>query len=608
MNEYLCVINSKFKKDYCSFNMKNEENLAYFLNEAKIVKTANLRKKLRVAFLASSTINGFEETMRVKCFQKGIDCITYVSDYNQYNQEILNQTSKLYQFKPDITFLILDTRHALGEYYFSWHKVPHDEKLKFIETKIDEIKKLCNTFEENSGSKLILTSLQIPNYSSYGISEQREMRGIKDMVSKINNELFDHYGRLHTNHHIFIYDFNEFISRFGEKNIFNYKQFFSGDIKISTEYIPKFVNELMGFVYAVTGITKKCIVLDLDNTLWGGIIGEDGFDNIKLGDNPVGRSFVEFQKRLLALNQRGILLAINSKNNFDDAIEVIQKHPNMILREENFASTKINWDDKVTNLQKISEELNIGLDSMVFFDDDPINQEYIKESLPEVLVMDLPKDSSQYAQIITEMKEFDVLKITEEDTKRSDMYLGQKKRKELENKVSDFNEFLKQMNIEVNVQKANNFTIPRISQLTLKTNQFNLTTRRYQEEEILKFSSSEDKIVECVQVSDKFGDNGITGTYIIEKTNNDEWIIDTFLLSCRIMGRGVEEIMMNQIIEKAKSSGIKRIKGEFIPTTKNKPAQNFYENSGFKKKDKFWVFNLNNTIKKPEHITVTKNE
>ena len=165
--------------------------------------------------------------------------------------------------------------------FFHGTPVLHDQKPKFVETKINEIKKLCNTFEENSESKLILTSLQIPSYSSYGISEQREIRGLKEMVSEINNELIDHCRRVYTNHQIFIYDFNEFISRFGEKNIFNYKQFFSGDIKISTEYIPKFVNELMGYVYAISGITKKCIVVDLDNTLWGGVIGEDGFDNIK---------------------------------------------------------------------------------------------------------------------------------------------------------------------------------------------------------------------------------------------------------------------------------------------------------------------------------------
>ena len=585
--------------------MKNEENLAYFLNEAKTIKPRELGKKLRVAFLASSTINGFEETMRVKCFQKGIDCITYVADYNQYNQEILNQDSGLYKFKPDITFLILDTRHILGEYFFSWYSVPYDDRQKVIDMKISEIENICDAFTKNSNSNLVVTSLQIPNYSPYGIDDENITVSLKKVIYEINTKLFQYQKKLGK---IFIYDFNEFVRKFGDNNIFDYKQFFSGDIKISTEYIPKFVSEFMGYVYAVTGITKKCIVLDLDNTLWGGIIGEDGFDNIKLGDNPIGRSFVEFQKRLLALNQRGIILAINSKNNSDDAIEVIKKHPNMILREDNFACVKINWDNKVTNLHKIAEELNIGLDSMVFFDDEPINQEYVRESLPGVLVIDLPKDSSQYAQIITEMKEFDILKITEEDTKRSDMYLGQKKRKELENKVGDFNEFLKQMNIEVSVKKANSFSIPRISQLTLKTNQFNLTTKRYQEEEVSKFSSSDDKIVECVQVNDKFGDNGITGTYIIEKKNNEEWIIDTFLLSCRIMGRGVEEMMMNQIIEKARLSGIKKIKGEFIPTAKNKPAENFYEDLGFSKEDEFWVFNTDDTIKKPEHIKVIVNE
>jgi len=584
--------------------MKNEENLAYFLNEAKTIKPRELGKKLRVAFLASSTINGFEETMRVKCYQKGIDCVTYVADYNQYNQEILNENSGLYQFKPDITFLILDTRHILGDYFFSLYSVIDDDRSKIISKKINEIGNICNTFTKNSDSKLVVTSLQIPNYSPYGIDDGHVMTSLRRIISEINTELF----QWNLQYKLLTYDFDQFVRKYGENNIFNYKQFFSGDIKISTEYIPKFIDELMRYVYAVTGMTKKCIVLDLDNTLWGGIIGEDGFDNIKLGDNPVGRAFVEFQKRLLALNQRGILLAINSKNNFDDAIEVIQKHPSMILREDNFACVKINWEDKVENLQKISKELNIGLDSMVFFDDDPINQEYVKKSLPEVTIVDLPRDSSQYSQIITEMKEFEVLRITEEDTKRSSMYLGQKKRKELENKVGDFNEFLKHMNIHVEVKKANSFTIPRISQLTLKTNQFNMTTKRYQEEEVSKFSSSDNKIVECVQVSDKFGDNGITGTYIIEKKNDEEWIIDTFLLSCRIMGRGVEEIMMNQIIEKARLFGIKRIKAEFIPTAKNKPAENFYQKLGFNKENNFWVFNTDNTMKKPEHIKVIKNE
>ena len=584
--------------------LKNNENLAFFLNEVKSIKTNNFDKKINVGILASFSLNGIEETLRVKCAQKGIDCRTYVGDYNQYNQEIFKSDSKLFQFNPQLTFLILDIRHILGELYFLPYSISASERKEFVETKVDEIKKLVETFLYNSNSKLVITSFQIPVYSPYGINEQKEDFGMKQLVYEINNKIRH---ELKDQPLVFIYDFNEFVMKFGEYNVFNYQDYFFGDIKISIDYIPKFTDELLGYVNAVMGITKKCIVLDLDNTLWGGIIGEDGFDNIKLGDDAVGRSFVEFQKRLLALNQRGIILAINSKNNFEDAMEVIKKHPSMILREDNFACMKINWDDKVTNLQEISKELNIGLDSMVFFDDDLINQEFVKTSLPEVLVVELPNDSSQFAQIITKMKEFDVLKITEEDVKRNEMYSVQKKRTELKNKIVDFDEFLKQMNIEVNVKKADSFTIPRISQLTLKTNQFNLTTKRYQQEEISSFSSDKDRIVECVQVSDKFGDNGITGVYIIEKKDSKEWIIDTFLLSCRIMGRKVEEAMLYQIIEKAKNLGIKRIKGKFIPTKKNKPAENFYSDCGFKKEGDYWVFNTDQVMKKPEQIKLRNN-
>tara|TARA_B100000029_G_scaffold149281_1_gene144542 strand:- start:764 stop:2518 length:1755 start_codon:yes stop_codon:yes gene_type:complete len=584
--------------------LKNEENLAYFLNEAKAIKAENLEKKLRIALLGSFTLNGFEETIRVKCHQKKIECQTYVGDYNQYNQDILNKDSKFYKFKPELTFLILDVRHILGELYFQPYSISVSERKELVTIKVNEITNLIKTIIENSNSRVILTDLQVPTYSPYGINEQNEEFGVKQIVREINTKI--RYENK-DNPLLSILDFNEFIQKHGEENVFSYKQFFSGDMKISIEYIPKFVNEMMRFVNAVVGITKKCIVLDLDNTLWGGVIGEDGFNNIKLGDNPIGRSFVEFQKRLLALNQRGIILAINSKNNFDDAMKVINEHPNMILREDNFGCIKINWNDKVTNLHEISSELNIGLDSFVFFDDDPINREFVKSQLNQVLVVDLPSDSAKFAHILTEMNVFESLKITEEDKKRKDMYLGQRKRVEFENKIGDFNEFLKQMDIQVLIKKADGFSIPRISQLTLKTNQFNLTTKRYQEDQISSFSDDKNRIVECAQVSDKFGDNGITGVYIVEK-KNDEWIIDTFLLSCRIIGRGVEDIMLSQLIERARKENVKKIKGKFIPTKKNKPAENFYEEFGFKKEDDFWVFDTEQTIKKLEHIKMIKNE
>jgi FkbH-like protein len=584
--------------------LKNEEKLSYFLNQAKMIKTDKINKKIRVAVLGSFTLNGFDETIRVKCYEKNIECKTYVGDYNQYNQDILNNDSKFYQFNPEITFLILDVRHVIGELFFVPYSLTSLEKEEFVNQKIKEITNLINTIINNSQSHLILTELQIPTYSPYGINEKNEEFGLKQMIQKINDGIRN---EIRDEQLVSILDFNEFIQRYGETNVFSYKQFFSGDMKIAIEFIPKFVDELMRFIIAISGMAKKCIVLDLDNTLWGGVVGEDGFDNIKLGEEPVGRSYVEFQKRLLGLNKRGIILAINSKNNFDDAIRVIKNHPNMVLREENFSCMKINWKDKVSNLHEISKELNIGLDSLVFFDDDPVNREFVKEQLKEVLVVDLPTDSSEYPQILTEMNVFESGKITEEDVKRREIYSEQQKRIKFESDIGNFDEFLKQMNIQVEIKKADSFSIPRISQLTLKTNQFNLTTKRYQENEISSLANNKDRIVECAKVSDKFGDNGITGVYIIEK-NDNEWIIDSFLLSCRIIGRGVENVMINQLIERAKKEDVKRIKGKFISTQKNKPAENFYKEFGFIEEGDFWVFNTDNTMKKIEHIKMIENE
>src|SRR3989338_274077 len=359
----------------------------------------------------------------------------------------------------------------------------------------------------------------------------------------------------------------------------------------------------MGYVKPMLGLTKKCIVLDLDNTLWGGIVGEDGFEGIKIGQNVAGKPYTEFQRLLLSLNQRGIILAINSSNNFDDAMKVINEHPNMILKEENFACLKINWNNKVTNMEEIAAELNIGLDSMVFIDDDPVNREMISKNLPGILVIDLPKDPSQYTPTLTTLNDFNLLKITQDDINRGKMYLQERKRKDFQGSTTNLEEFLKQLNIKIKIKNADKFTIPRISQLTLKTNQFNLTTKRYQEEEIRQIAENNNWLVGCAQVEDKFGDNGITGVFIVKKENKN-WFLDTFLLSCRVMGRGIEEGILSYVLQKAKEEGASTLKGQFIPTKKNKPSENFLKNYGFKKEEDYWIFSLTNPIKIISHLTI----
>ena len=283
-------------------------------------------------------------------------------------------------------------------------------------------------------------------------------------------------------------------------------------------------------------------------------------------------------------------------------MKVIKDHPNMVLREKHFACLKINWNDKVTNFYEIAEELNINLDSMVFLDDDQVNRDFVGTSIPEVLTVELPNDPSLYVPTLTELNDFNVLKITEEDKKRGKMYLQQRKRTEFKKNVPNFEEYLKQLNIKVKIKKATDFTIPRISQLTLKTNQFNLTTKRYQEEDIRKFSQDKKKIIGCAQIEDKFGDNGITNVFIIDKENEREWVIDTFLLSCRVIGRGIENAILSHIFKNAKNEGVKKIKAYFISSKKNKPAETFLPDFGFKKQGDYWVYDLNNTIKSPSHL------
>jgi FkbH-like protein len=580
--------------------MPEENSLSHYINKSNEI-TKVFDKKIRIALLSSFTINGLSEILKVKSIERNISCTVYEAPYNQYSQQILNKKSDLYKFSPNITFLILDTRNIFGEIFRFPYSVSHLERAKIVENKINEIKNLLDKYIKNSNSKIIVTKLNIPSFSPNGIFESKTEYGFYDMIEDFNKQIIKNY---FNSENVFIYDFDKFITKNGEDNVFNYSQFFFGDLKISMESLPLLGQDLMKYVIGYLGITKKCIVLDLDNTLWGGIIGEDGFNGIKLGPEPPGNAFMEFQRVLLSLHQRGIILAINSKNNFEDAIKVIREHPHMILKEEHFAAMRINWNDKVSNMKEIVKEINIGSDSLVFIDDDPVNREFVKSMFPEILVVNLSNDPSSYVLKIENLIDFSVLKITDEDRNRGKMYLKQKKIIELEKTSIDLQTFLSQLNLKIIIKDVNEFTLPRVSQLILKTNQFNLTTKRYQEREVEKMIQDSNFIVTSVQVEDKFGDNGVTGVFIIKKENKKEWRIDTFLMSCRIMGRDIEKGIMTYIINKARANNVEKINADFIPTQKNKPIENFLSDHKFKKNGQFWTYIVKSEIKLPEYLSM----
>ncbi len=323
---------------------------------------------------------------------------------------------------------------------------------------------------------------------------------------------------------------------------------------------------------------KKCIVLDLDNTLWGGIIGEDGPAGIALSHKGKGADFVAFQQALLDMYDRGIILAINSNNNPDDALDVIRTNPNMILKEKHFAAHRINWNDKATNMRELAKELNIGLDSMVFFDDSPTNRHAVRGLLLEVEVPELPEDPALYTKTLLGLPYFTGKAITDEDKMRGNLYVTERLRKEAQGNFSSHEEFLKSLGLEVHVFRNDNESLERLAQLTEKTNQFNTNKRPLSVDEVRTIVESATHDVFHARVTDRFGDYGITAVAFIEKLGN-RWHIDTLLMSCRVLGRGIEQSFMRAIATAAEKEGVHTITITFTPTEKNAPARTFIEST-----------------------------
>jgi len=591
------------------------ESVTDYFQEYDLIKKnieiadTNQFKKIKIVVLSSSTIKGLKEILFVKCYKLGIIPEILIGGYNQYNQEIIDDNSYLYKFKPDLIIIFIDTASLLGQLFFDYYQLSEKEKDDLFESNIKHIKLLVNKISQNLNCKIVLHNFELPIHSPLGIIDNKQRLGFIEFIKNINYEINRYFKE---NSQIFIFDYDLFCSKFGKENIIDYKMYYLGDIKIKFEYLPKLSEEYISYIKSLLSLTKKCIVLDLDNTLWGGIIGEDGLEGIKLGPNPEGRPFLEFQRYLLSLFNRGIILAINSNNNPEDALSVLRTHPHMILKENHFASIKINWNDKISNMKLIAEEINIGLDSIVFFDDNKLNREMIKKALPEVEVIDLPDDSSLYLKTLMELNDFNSFHFSEEDKKKGQMYIDQRERLELSKTIPDIEEYLKALDMKITIEKANPFTTPRISQLTQKTNQFNMTTKRYSEEDIKTFLDSEDHLVFSIKLEDKFGDNGIIGVAIVYKKQKI-WTIDSFLLSCRVIGRRVEETMLAYIIEEAKREGVNTLIGEFIQTKKNIPAKEFYKRNGFnlieiKNDTEKWEFSIEKEYNYPGFIKIIKED
>jgi len=531
-------------------------------------------RPVRIAILSSYVLDPLVPFLDVECRRAGLTPAFYVAPFNQYTQEVLNPSSGLYAFGPEIVFVALD----LEDLFPGVRRVPSVDDLARGRAEIrGTVAGLVQELHARSTALIVVHELTFTGSSPHGILDNRRGDGLSRWTEDVNRDLAEDLG---AQAHAFLLPLRQVLGRAGNERGQGRKLFYMARMRHTDGALRELASYSMRYVKPLKGLTRKCVVVDLDGTLWGGVVGEVGPDGIQLGPVAPGIEFVDFQEALLNLTKRGILLAVCSKNNPDDVMPVLREHKHMVLREEHFAAVRINWRNKAENLREIAEELNIGLDSFVFLDDNPVERELIRQMLPQVLTIELPRDASQYRPTLENLSDFELLALTKEDEQRASQYRANRQRQALELSSGSLDDYLHSLEIRAEIARAEGHHVPRLVQMLNKTNQFNTTTRRYQTPEIERFVASPDHRVYVLEVADRFGEHGLVGSAIVRR-ERDAWRIDNVLLSCRVMGLSVETVLLKRIYDAARLHDAARLVGEFIPTAKNGPTADFYRRHGF---------------------------
>jgi FkbH-like protein len=452
------------------------------------------------------------------------------------------------------------------------------------------------TVERISYDKMFIVFTVKDIFTIHGISSDRT---IADAVNDYNSALYELASR-YVN--IKVIDFAQFSEHYTSDELVDWKYYFISQMALNPRLAGAFQEWFAAQIRTIELKRKKCLVLDLDNTLWGGILGEDGMNGIALGGNYPGSAFLFFQRQILELNRQGVILAVSSKNNIEDVRKVWKEHPDAALKEEHFAALRIDWNNKADNIRDMAQKLNIGLDSFVFLDDNPSERELVKKYLPEVTVPDFPEQPYLLPTIFKKVVEqyFAVYTLTEEDKEKTEQYKANALRTNAQRSFTNMEEYIRSLEIALKIAEDNDLTLSRAAQMTQKTNQFNLTTRRYTDADLRNMLRAGNRIF-TLSVSDKFGDSGLTGTCIV-KIENDRTEIDSLLLSCRILGKDIEKSFVKQVLITLQSEGVTEVSATYIPTAKNAQVAEFYESVGFvlehedEKQIKYYRINLSKTV------------
>lgn len=529
--------------------------------------------RTKIALTGNHTLSFARAPLDVFLARHGIRAEWFIGEFDNYKQELLAEDSTMYAFEPQVVILLLD-HHAIGLRPEMGAEPAKVEEI--AERQVREWEVLWEKAQSRCGASVVQTNIALPCERVLGHYEAKTRWSVTQYLRRLNQILIERAPS-----HVSICDAEHLSGLLGKRVWFDEPMWYNTGQGLGFKGLVALTYNLAAMVGALLGKSRKCLVLDLDDTLWGGIVGDVGVEGIKLGrGDPVGEAFVDFQAYCRSLKERGVLLAVCSKNNPDIAREAFENHPEMVLKLKDFSAFVANWDDKATNLRRVASELNLGTDSLVLVDDNPAERALVRKYLPEVAVPEMPADPALYRRVLDEQDYFEVVTISKEDLVRTSYYLAEEKRKQHAIAVTDITDFLKSLEQVCKTGPFDEINLQRIVQLINKTNQWNLTTQRLTEGEVRERMTDPAYYTLWVRHQDRFGDNGLIAV-LIARQDEASLDIEGWLMSCRVINRGIEDFIFNEVLDEARHRDVVSITGTYRPTKKNGMVGKLYEELGF---------------------------
>lgn len=560
----------------CTLSSPSDRELDYFTLVARnrCIDNGRCSQTIRVALLSDAATQQFVPLLNVLFDARGLHCTTYEGVFDGIELEACDPRSNVYEFQPDSIILLYSVQAFADRYY----RRPSSAR-DFLAAEASQITRVLDTIRAHSSALVLLSNFVMPYERFFGNYDHSMPESLYSVVAEMNRRI---EGFAAERRSVLLNDVEAVASWRGRRQWFDDRAWCLSKAFCCLDELPYLAQNIVDIISTARGRSVKCIALDLDDTLWGGVIGDDGLDRIRVSAHGDGEPFYRFQRYLIELKKRGILLAVCSKNEPENARLPFRYHPEMLIREQDIAAFIANWDDKSENLKRLHDILNIGLESIVFIDDNPFERNLIRNLVPEVIVPEMPEDTADYVKVLSELNLFETVSFSEEDARRSELYLSQARSEAERTNYASFEEYLISLEMKLTIGRFDNTHLARITQLFQRTNQFNLTTNRYSAEQCKRIMGDHSYLPLYAQLRDRFGDHGLIGIVVIRFAADVAAITD-WLISCRVFRRGVEQELMNYVFEVARAHGAKRVTGRYLPTAKNRMVRDFYLNFGFQR-------------------------